>query len=681
MQLVAGRLPHPALIAVILLGLMGRAFTQGPSDQTQENPLKKLTLEQLGNVEVTTISKEPEQVWNTPAAVFVLTAEDIRRSGATTILDTLRLVPGVDMSRNDAIGYSVGIRGFETVFSKGLLVMIDGRSLYNTLFGGVYQDLPDYPLEDIERIEVIRGPGATVWGANAVNGVINIITKRASDTQGPLVSVGSGSVDQFRNTVRYGGKQGKMSYRLYEESFSVGPEFHFASPAATGSTVNNFDDWWTIRGGFRTDWALSTRDALTFQGDIFSSREGEQTSIAVFNPPSESNPIFRDRVSGGNLLLHWTHTISKTSDFKLQTYYDRADRDRPQFGEKRDTFDIDLIYHNALGSWNDLLLGTGFRLNPDKISTHNPGSVDFFPAKRTDRLYTGFLQDEVTLLPDKLSLTLGVKLEHNDFSGFEYQPTARLLYRPRPHQSYWAAVTRALQTPSRLDEDINIAAFAAANPPTFIRLIGQKSYDSETALDYEAGYRQLFTSHLYFDVAAFHNSFHGLESVGNPALAFESTPPPPHVALDLFFLNGVAGTTDGAEFSPNWQVRSWMQLSGSYSYLTMNFNSTAGPIGASVAHNFTHAGPHHRVVFTPRIDLPGSFEFDPTYRYEGAIAPDANNPVAAYQTLDVRLGKRLGSSLDLSIIGQNLLQPHHIEGSSLLGIRRGLYAKLTWKRE
>jgi iron complex outermembrane receptor protein len=645
-------------------------------DNPKGNPLKQLTLEQLGNVEVTSVKKEPEQVWETPAAISVLTNEDIRRSGVTNILDALRLIPGVDMSRNDSIGYSVGIRGFETVFSKGLLVMIDGRSLYNTLFGGVYQDLPDYPLEDIDRIEVIRGPGATVWGANAVNGVINIITKSTKDTLGILVSAGGGSIDQFRNTVRYGGTRGSMTYRLYEESFSIGPEYHFSK-----LPQDNFDDWWTTRGGFRTDWTIGQNDAVTFQGDIFSSREGEQTSIAVFNPPSEIAPIFRDRVSGGNLLLKWQHKLSDQSDFKVQTYFDRADRDRPQFGEKRDTYDIDFVYHRAQKGLGDLLAGVGVRVNPDEISTHNPGSVDFFPANRTDVLYSGFIQDEVKLTP-KLSLTAGVKLEHNDYSGFEFQPTGRILYRPREHQAFWAAVTRAVQTPDRLDEDINIAAFVSPNPAVFIRLIGQKAYDAEPAVDYEGGFRQLFGSTVYFDLAVFHNSFHGLENVGNPTIGIETQPPPAHEVLALFFLNGAAGTTDGVELSPNWKIRSWLQLAGSYSYLTMDFRSTAGTFGESVAENLVHAGPHHRIVVTPRIDLPKGLEVDPTYRYEGAIAPDSNNPVAAYHTLDLRVGHHLTSRLELSIVGQNLLQPHHIEGSSAppIGIRRGVFAKITWKQ-
>jgi iron complex outermembrane receptor protein len=663
-------------IALCLACLSPMALAQGPNNNQPDNPLKKLTLEQLGNVEVTSVTKEPEQVWETPAAIFVLTNEDIRRAGVTNILDALRLVPGVDMSRNDSSGYSVGIRGFETVFSKGLLVMIDGRSLYNTLFGGVYQDLPDYPLEDIDRIEVIRGPGATVWGSNAVNGVINIITKPGKDTQGLLVSAGGGNVDEFRNTVRYGGTRGKMTYRLYEESFSIAPEFHF------GQGQSNYDDMWTTRGGFRTDWKPGGHDAVTFQGDMFASREGEQTGIAIFNPPSEINPIFRDRVSGGNLLLHWTHTLTDKSDFKVQTYFDRVDRDRPQFGEKRDTFDIDVIYHTARGRWSDLLLGAGVRVNPDKISTHFPGSVDFTPANRTDVLYSGFIQDEIKLL-SKVSLTVGVKLEHNDFSGFEWQPTGRILYRPREHQSFWAAVTRAVQTPDRLDQDINIASFASAVPPIFLRLIGQKAYDAERAVDYEGGYRQLLSSTFYFDLAVFHNSYHGLENIGNATVALEADPPPAHEVLDLFFLNGAAGTTDGVEVSPNWKIRPWLQLAGSYSYLTMDFRSTIGAIGESVALNLNHSGPHHRVVITPRIDMPGGFEFDPTYRYEGATAPDANNPTAAYHTLDLRLGHRVKDRLALSIVGQNLLQPHHIEGSSnpAIGIRRGVFAKLTWQQK
>jgi iron complex outermembrane recepter protein len=307
--------------------------------------------------------------------------------------------------------------------------------------------------------------------------------------------------------------------------------------------------------------------------------------------------------------------------------------------------------------------------------------VDFFPADRTDKLYSGFLQDTVQLVPDKLSVTLGVKLEHNSYSGFEFQPTGRLLYRPRKQQTFWAAITRAVQTPSRLDQDINIAAFAGN--ATFLRLIGQKSYDAEPGVNYEGGYRQLLAKSFYFDLAVFHNSYHGLENVGNPALTVEANPPPPHVDFDLFFLNGAAGTSDGVEVSPNWKVCSWMQLAGSYSYLTLDFRSTAGVIGQSVAKNLNHSGPHHRVVIMPRIDLPGGFELDPTYRYEGAIAADFNHPAAAYQTLDTRLGWRVRKQFDISVVGQNLLQPHHLETSSSdppIGIRRAVFVRLGWNR-
>ncbi len=665
-----GRLLSACVWSIALSVVVCRA--QGPSEQS--NPLKTLSLEQLANVEVTTVSKEPEQVWRTAAAVTVLTSEDIRRSGYTTVADVLRLVPGVDIGRNDAIGYSVGIRGFQNIFSKALLVLIDGRSMYTTLFAGVYWDVVNQlPLENIERIEIVRGPGTTIWGANAVNGVINIITKRAEETQGVYVSIGSGNVDQGRSFVRYGGKQGSVDYQVYGNWFTIGPEFHFAP-----GRINNYDDWWNALGGFRADWKKSDRDTITLEGGVFTDRTGEQVEIAFFNAATKTAVTGRDRTSGGNLLLNWKHKTSDTSDFQLQTYYDKVDRDRPQFGEKRDTFDIDFIHHFALGTRNDVVWGGGFRATPDHTSSHHPGSVDFLPADRTEYLYTGFVQDEIHLTPKALSLTAGVKLEHNDYTGFEYQPTARLLYHPKAHQTLWGSVTRAVRTPSRLDQDLSIAAFIA--PSFFLRILGERSFKSEVTIDYELGFRQLISSRLYLDLAAFRNNYHGLESVGSAAIVPVTNPGPPHLEFVVPFVNGASGPSEGGEIAATWNATDHFRLTASYSYIALHLQSTVGALGNSVALNFTHSAPRNRVVVAPRISFAKRFEFDPSYFYTSATASDANFPVKAYHSLTARLGWTT-DHLELSVTGDNLLQPHHVEASSnpSVGIRRSVYGRVAWK--
>lgn len=643
--------------------------------QPEEQSLKKLSLEQLGNIQVTSVSKEPEELWNTAAAVYVLTADEIRRSGVTSVADALRLVPGVNLGRDDANSYSVGIRGFENIFSKGLLVLIDGRSVYTTLFAGVYWDVTSIPIEEIDRIEVIRGPGGTVWGANAVNGVINIITRNSEDTKGSYLSAGGGNVDQGRATAAYSGSRGKLSGRIYGQWFTTGPEFHFAP-----GTVNNFDDWWTGRSGFRSDWKPNDRDSIMLEGSLFSERSGEETPIATFDPLGSIPGIFRDRVSGSDLLLRWKRTLSETSDIQVQTYFDRVDRDRPQIGEKRNTFDLDFIHHFAPAGWNDVIWGAGVRVIPDSISSHFPGSVDFFPPQRTDALYTGFVQDEIKFIPDKLSLTSGIKLEHNDYSGFEFQPNVRLLYRPRVHQSFWASVTRAVRTPSRLDTDVNVAALIAV--PVFLRIIGQRNFQSETAIDFEGGYRQLFSKNVYFDLAVFHNKYGDLQNITGPIVVAATSPGLPHLDFDFPFVNGAEGNSDGVEISPSWDVTSWLQLKGSYSYLTLDIRSTVGAVGDSVAANFSHSGPHHTVFVAPRINLPKGFDLDPTYHYQSAMAFDLNFPVPAYHTLDLRLGWAMAKNVEFSVTGQNLLQPHHLESSAKpsVGIRRGVFAKVAWTR-
>jgi iron complex outermembrane recepter protein len=318
------------------------------SDQEKPSQLKQLSLEQLGNIEVTTESKKPVKVSRTAAAVYVLTQDDIRRSGATSIPEALRLVPGVEIARIDSGKWSVGVRGFGSRLSRSVLVLIDGRTVYTPLFAGVYWEVQDTLLEDIERIEVIRGPGGTIWGANAVNGVINIITKGANNTHGMLASVSGGSVDQVIGSFRYGGGNGRsLDYRMYGKAFSRGPEFH--------SDQDRFDEWKMGQAGFRVDWNAQTRDTLTLQGDIYNADDGEKLSVSSYSPPSTTNIDGAAEVSSGNLLGRWHRLLSDGSDVQLQAYFDRTNRHEASFAESRDTFDVDFLHHLTLPWRHDFL--------------------------------------------------------------------------------------------------------------------------------------------------------------------------------------------------------------------------------------------------------------------------------------------------------------------------------------
>src|SRR6266446_596994 len=483
---------------VSLLSIAGPLLeSSAHSAEIDQNPpasLKQLSLEQLGSVEVTTASKEPERVWKTPAAIYVITQEDIRRSGATSIPEVLRLAPDVEVARTDSDHWAVGIRGFGGQFSKSLLVLIDGRSVYSPLFAGVYWQVQDTLLEDIERIEVIRGPGGTIWGANAVNGVINIITKSTKDTHGMLASLSGGNVDQGIAEFRWGGSNGGgLDYRVYGKGFIRGPEFH-----PDGS---NFDHWKTGQLGFRTDWNLNTRDSLTLQGDMYKGLDGERVAISLYTP--QVREVFNGPhdVAGGNILGRWRRQFSKDSDIQIQGYFDRTTRYSPQLDEIRNTFDIDLLYHVTLKGGQNVLMGVGGRWSPDAI-VQKFATLDFQPHDETDSIYSGFLQDQITIVPNKLALTIGSKFEHNNYSGFEIQPNVRLLWTPTPHQTLWGAVTRAVRTPSRLDQNLQLTVLLLQGAPSiYLRVLGSKDFSSEQLLGTEVGYRTLVAEKLYVDVA------------------------------------------------------------------------------------------------------------------------------------------------------------------------------------
>jgi iron complex outermembrane receptor protein len=665
------------LLATALSFVMVRQCVAFPDSNEQEtNSLKQMTLEQLGNVQVTTASKTPAAIWKTPAAVYVITREAIVRSGATTIPDALRLAPGVEVERIDTGKWSIGIRGFGSRLNRDVLVLMDGRTVYTTLLAGTYWETQDTPINDIDRIEVIRGPGATIWGPNAVNGVINIITKVASETQGTVVQARGGNVEQGGMMVRHGGKRGALNYRVYAKAFTRGSQYH--------PDGRNFDDWQGLQGGFRMDWAKNTRDAFTLQGDMYGQSFGESVLATTYTPPF-SQVIDKDaRLSGGNILARWTRTISEGNDMQLQVYYDRANRHEPDVADIRNTFDVDFLDRVRLFSRNEISWGFGARFshgyNPVVVS-----GLTFQPGRRTDRLISAFLQDDISLIDQKLLLSLGTKLLETNFSPVQFQPTARLMFTPSDHQTWWAAFTHAIRTPSDAERNFFLSGFIGIAPdglPSFARFNGNPNFHSEQMNGYELGYRQLLHERLFVDVAGFYNHYGNLfsEDITGPFF-IETNPAPTHHLLPAEFGNGLVGTTTGGEIAPEWQVTDSWRLRGSYSFLEMHIKKGTNSFDVGSAPSIVGSSPQHQLSLQSGFDLPRGVSLELIYRYESALPALG---VAAYSTGDVSVAWTLTEHFRLSAVGQNLLQPHHAEFGGdpgpLVGIKRSAYGQITWQK-
>ncbi|MGC1782633.1 MAG: TonB-dependent receptor [Acidobacteriaceae bacterium] len=652
---LAGPLPKPQMLPI------------------EEQQLKTMSLEQLGNIKVTAVSKQPEEVWQTPAAIFVVTSDDIARSGATNIPDLLRLVPGVQVSRSQSDEWAVGIRGFASSFSKGLLVMIDGRSVYTPLFEGVYWDVQDLALEDIDRIEVIRGPAGTVWGVNAVNGVINIITKHARDTQGVTVSeLGGGPVEHFIGMAQDGWSfRHNIQARLWVKGFNRGPELNPGH--------DPYDRWHQERGGFRADWQPNRRDALTASGMIYQGESGGQNTIGEFFPPAQKIVQGAQPVSGGDIILRWDRTLNARSNFYVQAYFDRTNRKTLQFDESRNTFNVDFVDHIGCLPRQDLIFGMGLRLSPSNL-IQTQATVNFIPNKLTDYIYSGFLQDKFSILPDRLAVILGSKIEDNNYSGVGVEPSARILWNPTAHQTAWGGVSRALRIPGRLDQDLSLTGYDSGTvaPPIFLTVAGDPNFKPEILIGWEAGYRRLITHTFYADIALFHNQYDDLESYSTPSITVP-THPYTHILVTVPFANGIKGVTDGLELAADWKPFDWLDLRGTYSHTHMALHSKPGFSESSYIFGYTGASPNHIATVQFLFTLPHGIQIDPDYRYMSALPAES---VRAYQTADAHLAWKFAKHLQLSADGRNLLQPYHREFSgdnnNPVGIRRSIYGGIAW---
>ena len=602
---------------------------------TSPAELKQLSLEALMNQDVTVVARRPEKLSATPSAVQVITGEDIHRSGATSLPEALRLASNLEVAQANSHDWAISARGFNNTLANKLLVMIDGRTVYTPLDAGVFWDAQNVLLEDVDRIEVVSGPGGALWGANAVNGVINIVTKSARDTQGSLVEGGGGSLLQDFGAVRYGGSNGtNLFYRVYGQRFDRNETVFPNGKDAT-------DSWDMSQGGFRLDWYPSEVNTLTLQGDDYSGSEAV-TGGNTF-------------LDGQNMLGRWSHTVSDTSDLSVQAYFDRTWRKIPNsFAEDLKTYDLDFQFRFALGQRQSVTWGAGYRLMQDEVQ--NSGAIAFIPPNRNMQLFSGFVQDEITLVPDRLQLTLGTKLEHNDFSGFEVQPSARLAWTPAERHTIWAAVSRAVRSPSRIDSDVEVSLGPTA-------ITGDRDFASETVLAYEAGYRVRPVDRLLLSIASFYNDYRNLRSLN------QLTP------TNFVIGNGFNGQTWGVELSGTYQATAWWRLRGGYTYLNKALWRDRANVTPSVREG---NDPQNQVLIQSILDLPAHFQFDVVGRYVDTLQ---NPHVPSYVSFDVRLAWRWKDHLEISVVGQNLWDNQHPEFGAVATrqeIPRSVFGKVAW---
>ncbi len=662
---------RPALRLALVMWLPIACFGQNqlPSDLTEAS------LEELLNVQVTSVSKKDQALFKTGAAIFVITQDDIRHSGAFNIPDLLRMVPGVDVARIDANTWAISIRGFNTRYSDKVLVLLDGRSLYTPSFSGVYWDHLDVPLENIERIEVIRGPGGTVWGANAMNGVINIITKSSKATQGGLLTAGTGTEESADGVIQYGGRIGRAAtYRAFGDYSNTG-----SSNLTNGE--EGADAWRRFHGGFRSDWDLTQQDSLMAQGDISQNSEG-QTLTTVLSSRLPTIATFNDRISvdSGDFLGRWNHTLANGSQFSLQAYYDHFNRLDEAIDEKLSTFDVDFEHHLAVGSRHDIVWGLDFRRYIDSLK---PGyDVRFNPPHQSLDLYSVFLQDQITLTKS-LALTIGAKAEHNDYSGLDWEPSAQLVWTPTPHQAFWASASQAVRQPSLMDSSIQYdITTLPLNDNYFgvLTLLGDPRIKNEQLRDYEAGYRAQPGKRFSMDLALFRSYYQHLETSepGDPFAV--DTPGPPHYILPLYVNNLARGRTYGGEIFANWDATSRWRLSAGVSLLHMNVIKDPGSQDSSVQ-GTTGNTPQHQFQIRSAMRLKHNLDWDTSAYFVGKLTESS---IPAYTRVDARLGWRIGESVELSLVGQNLLTPRHSEFGDAFEvnhtlIERAALVKLTWR--
>lgn len=623
---------------LLIIGVSGVAKGQKTVDLTE------LPLEDLMNIEVTLAMRKETKLQQTAAAIYVITNDEIRRSGFTTIPDVLRMVPGMQVARIDANKWAVSARGFNSLFSNKLLVLIDGRSVYSPIFSGVLWEAQDVLFEDIDRIEIIRGPGATLWGANAVNGIINIITKNTRDSQGTFLHIGMGSEEKNHGCLRYGGKMGNATYyRVYSKFFNRDNDVY-----QTGNAAD--DKWGVFRNGFRVDMEMAEQNTICLQGDIYSGKV--QQSIRLSD--SDGRLVYETPIRGGSALCQWIRTFSNTSGLNLHLSYDNTQRDDDVLvGGNIHVIDMDLQHFFKLNSRQEIIWGFGYRFIHDKMQ--NSSVAYFDPESRNYQLVSAFVQDEMALIKKRLNLIIGTKLEHNDFTGFEIQPNIRTIWMPQKDRCIWSAISRAVRTPSRADHDLY--SFAAK---------GNRDFLSEELTAVEVGTHYRLIDPVYNTLSIFYNHYDKL-------LTLEQT----------YMANKKRGNTYGIELTSDIQYFRWWRLRAVYSYLRIRLRLDKDSQD-SAGKDVEGESPRHQFSLNSMMNLRNNLELDFGIRYVSRLSGQDLN-VKSYTDMDAHLAWKPCPKLELSLTGHNLLYKQHPEFSAgwlvfnTTEIQRSIFVSTTFR--
>jgi len=642
----------------------------------QVERLERMSLAELLNADVTSVSKKKEQLFDAAAAVYVIDSNDIRRSGARSIPEALRMAPGISVGQVSANTWAITSRGFAGAAGRladKLLVLVDGRPVYHNNGNGVFWQVQDYVLEDIDRIEVVRGPGGTLWGANAVNGVINIITKDSADTEGGYITGGGGTEDRAFASVRYAVDLSDDAFARFYAKYRNRADYPF------GRDGSHFGQM-----GWRSDWH-SDFSHLTWQGDGFVE---EQRASAVIPDrtalaPGANKFPFTDTLYknlGGNTVLTYQRELADESDVQLRAYYDFAVRKELGTTYENHNFDLDFQHRFPIGERHDTIYGLEYRFLP--MRQNDNALVQWRDPQLNYQLFSAFVQDEIELVTERVWLTLGSKFEHNDFTGFEVQPNARMRWKPGAKQTVWGAVSRAVQVPGPTLQGARLPALAIETgfPGAFVGSApGFRTFPATVLIAYELGYRVQPTLDLSLDIAAFYNDYDKLPA-GVVDFTTDIDPGPAFVA-PVFGNSSGEGQTYGFEVSSRWQAQDWWRLTANYSFLESRMNA------------FISAGqePEHMVSLQSSFDLPNYVELDVWGRwvsqlYNFGTVGTGSTTVPGYFDLDIRLGWQPQPNMEWSIVGQNLISAHRQEFGAnraatirVARVPRGVYAQFAYK--